>query len=170
MERISDLLFGIHGDANIKQRLSEASAISEWENVVGEVISENAKPVRIKAGILYVCVKSSSWSQELKGLEHTIVKKINEKLKKNTVKEIRFFQGAIRKEFSDDDESASYAAIIKKERDAIYLTDEQENVIEDVVGEIEDAELQAKIRSIVEKDMKLQKWREQTTNKRSGAS
>ena len=39
--------------------------ISNWENIVGEVLAKKTKPKRYEDGVLYVIVEDASWRQNL---------------------------------------------------------------------------------------------------------
>ncbi|MEA1980080.1 MAG: DUF721 domain-containing protein [candidate division Zixibacteria bacterium] len=39
--------------------------ISNWENIVGEVLAKKTKPKKYENGILYVIVEDASWRQNL---------------------------------------------------------------------------------------------------------
>jgi len=61
-----------------------------WENVVGEKISKVAIPVKDKKGVLFVKVEDSIWRFELSRRKEELINKLNEHLKKNTIKDIVF--------------------------------------------------------------------------------
>ncbi len=61
-----------------------------WDNVVGEMIAENAKPGAFRDGILRVNVSSSVWLHQLRFLKHDMELNINRAIGKDIVKEIKF--------------------------------------------------------------------------------
>jgi predicted nucleic acid-binding Zn ribbon protein len=61
-----------------------------WENVVGEKIAKVAFPVKDKKGVLFVKVEDSIWRFELARRKEELIDKINEHLKKNSIKDIVF--------------------------------------------------------------------------------
>lgn len=61
-----------------------------WDNIVGEMIAENAKPEAFRDGVLKVNVSSSVWLQQLRFLKYDIEQKINHAVGRDIVKEIRF--------------------------------------------------------------------------------
>ena len=79
---ISDLLNGL------KNRKNERFAF--WESVMGKKISKVAVPVRNKKGVLFVKGQDSIWRFELARNKDEIIKKLNEHLKKNSVKDLVF--------------------------------------------------------------------------------
>ncbi len=61
-----------------------------WDKVVGEVISENAKPGAFRDGVLIINVSSSVWLQQLGFLKHDMIKNLNRAIGKNIIKTIKF--------------------------------------------------------------------------------
>jgi len=70
--------------------ITEQTAITKWEQVVGEKIAQVAQPKSIKKGILKVKVKNSVWRQELTFMKEDIVQKLNNELHSKIVSEIIF--------------------------------------------------------------------------------
>lgn len=83
----------IEASPKIAKPLQEYRATELWDSVVDERISRHAKPLRIKNGILTVTTSSSVWAQELRYVKEEILKKLNEKVGKNVVRDIRFRAG-----------------------------------------------------------------------------
>ncbi len=61
-----------------------------WEDAVGKDISENAKPAAFKGDILLVHVNSSPWMHHLQFLKQEIIEKVNSKMGKEMVSELKF--------------------------------------------------------------------------------
>jgi len=68
---------------------------AHWDQVVGEVVAENAQPAAFKGHILVVHVVSSTWIQQLRFAEDEMILKLNQALGKELVKEIKFKTGAM---------------------------------------------------------------------------
>ena len=66
-----------------------------WDNVVGQMIAENAQPAAFKGRILLVHVSSSIWIQQLQFLKKDIILMVNSALKKDLVEDIKFKIGFI---------------------------------------------------------------------------
>lgn len=64
---------------------------SLWPRIVGEKMADHCQPVRITGGILYVEVDDPVWLTQLRYMKIDIQEKIEEKLKKDILKDIRFF-------------------------------------------------------------------------------
>ncbi|MCP4693350.1 MAG: DUF721 domain-containing protein [Desulfobacterales bacterium] len=65
-----------------------------WEGAVGKAIAENARPEAFRGKELLVYVNSSAWLHQLGFLKKDIIKKVNEALGADLVKEIRFKIGS----------------------------------------------------------------------------
>lgn len=61
-----------------------------WEDAVGKEIAENAKPAAFKGDVLLVHVNSSPWMHHLQFLKKDIIDKINSKMGKDMVGELKF--------------------------------------------------------------------------------
>lgn len=61
-----------------------------WEDAVGKNISENAKPAAFKGDVLLIHVNSSPWMHHLQFLKQDIINKVNSKMGKEMVTEIKF--------------------------------------------------------------------------------
>ena len=76
--------------AGLEKGVSQNNALLVWEEVVGKTVSKNTEPERVESGTLYIKTNSPTWRQELVFKKAEIIKKLNDKLGKNTIKEIRF--------------------------------------------------------------------------------
>ena len=74
----------------LEKGVKEQEALVLWNKIVGSKISKNTKPISIKKGVLEVKVSTATWKQELQFQKIEIIKKLNKKLNKNIVKEIKF--------------------------------------------------------------------------------
>ena len=63
---------------------------SLWDEIVGEVVSQNARPSGFKGNCLYVHVTSSPWLHQLQFLKNDIIDKLNAALNKNLIGDIKF--------------------------------------------------------------------------------
>ena len=61
-----------------------------WPEAVGETIAAKTKAQKIKDGILTIKVEDSVWRNELVYLRMDFRKKINEKIGKEIIKDIKF--------------------------------------------------------------------------------
>ena len=76
--------------AGLEKGVSQNKALLVWKEVVGEKVSQNTAPEKVESGTLYIKTSNSTWRQELVFKKTDIIKKLNNKLGKNTIKEIKF--------------------------------------------------------------------------------
>ncbi len=74
----------------IGRKLHEQDIFSRWEEAVGERIGKVAKPTRILKGTLFVSVSNGAWRNELSMRKQEIVRRLNELLAEEIVKDIKF--------------------------------------------------------------------------------
>ncbi len=66
-------------------------AFSLWNEIVGERMAHHAKPVRVNGHILYVEVDDPLWLTQLKYMKIDILDKIDKRIKKGVLRDVRFF-------------------------------------------------------------------------------
>ncbi len=90
MQHIGGALEKLIKSNNLEKGLEEQKAVDIWEKVVGSRINENTEPLSVESGVLSVKTSSPSWSQELQLQKLQILKKLNNRLNKKVIKDIRF--------------------------------------------------------------------------------
>ena len=76
--------------SGLNSGVEQQEALKIWGETVGNKISKNTEPMSVKNGILVIKTTNPVWKQELQIQKTEIIKKLNDKLKKNIIKEIRF--------------------------------------------------------------------------------
>ncbi len=66
-----------------------------WDEAVGSAIAENTRASAFKGSLLIVHVSSSTWVQHLHFLKGDLIRKVNQALGKNLIKEIKFKVGPL---------------------------------------------------------------------------
>ncbi len=74
----------------IVRKVRRSQAIHIWEDIVGPTTAKVSAAVACKDGILFVEVKNSVWASELSLLKRDIIKRMNRRLGRGTIKDIRF--------------------------------------------------------------------------------
>jgi len=90
MQHIGGALEKLIKSNNLEKGLEEQKAVDIWKKVVGDRINENTEPISIENGVLSVKTSNPSWSQELQLQKPHILKKLNNRLNKKVIKDIRF--------------------------------------------------------------------------------
>ncbi len=66
-----------------------------WEDIVGDVIAQNARPAAFKGSILLVHVSSSTWVHQLQFLKKEMIAKLNQALGKALIDDLKFKIGPL---------------------------------------------------------------------------
>ena len=77
-------------ESGLDKGVKQNSALLIWDEVVGEKIAENTSAEKVEHGTLTIKVDNSSWRQELVFKKKEIIDKLNSRIGKKTIKEIRF--------------------------------------------------------------------------------
>ncbi|MBT5077501.1 MAG: DUF721 domain-containing protein [Candidatus Marinimicrobia bacterium] len=87
---IKESLLEILGEEKLKPAFEKGNISNLWQESVGTSINENTTIKSFKNGILIIKTKTPVWRNELLFQKNDIMTKINLKLEKNKIKEIRF--------------------------------------------------------------------------------
>ncbi len=90
MQHIAKALKKLIKSTGLNKGLDQQKAIEVWQDVVGDKISNNTETVSVERGIITVKAKTPTWRQELYLQKEQIIKKINSKVNKKIIKDIRF--------------------------------------------------------------------------------
>ena len=77
-------------ELGLQHKIREYQVVEKWADVVGPHIAASNAADKVRDGILYVCCKSSTWSNELSLHKEDIIKKLNSAVGKKIVTDIRF--------------------------------------------------------------------------------
>ena len=90
MEHIAGAIKKLIKKRGLEKGINQQKAVEVWGEVVGQKIKEHTEPLEVKFGVLTVKTTNSVWRQELQFQKNNIVKSINKKLIKTTIKDVRF--------------------------------------------------------------------------------
>ncbi len=90
MEHIARALKKLIKRQGMEKEINQQKAADVWGEVVGKKIKEQTEPIDVRFEVLIVKTSSPVWRQELQFQKKDIVNSINKKLKKTTIKDIRF--------------------------------------------------------------------------------
>jgi len=88
---INKLIFQFLKSIGVKEKIDENFAIIYWDNVVGKEISAQTEPFKVLKGSLFVKVKDSVWRNELQFFKNEILDKLNRKIGKQIIRDIKFY-------------------------------------------------------------------------------
>jgi len=72
------------------KHLKAYRVLTEWNDIVGDVIAKNTEIVRVENGTLYVKVRTSTWRNELVFQKEKILEKIRKDYTDSDITEIFF--------------------------------------------------------------------------------
>ncbi|GAB4365992.1 MAG: hypothetical protein Kow0042_05560 [Calditrichia bacterium] len=75
----------------IKEKIDENFAFVYWDSTVGKEISQKTEPIKIINGNLFVRVNDTVWRNELQFFKNDIIEKLNNKIGKRVIKDIKFY-------------------------------------------------------------------------------
>lgn len=93
--RVGDILKEAMKRRNIPVDIRDRKIVSDWENTVGPVISQQTRPEKIRNRTLYLTVSSPIWMQQLQFMKKELLEKVNAALQKDAVSDIFFNVGVI---------------------------------------------------------------------------
>lgn len=88
---IREAILGFFKAAGMRERFDENLAIAFWDVCVGKEIARHTDPQKVKKGIIFVKVDNDVWRNELLFFKHQIIQKLNEKIGKKVIQEIKFY-------------------------------------------------------------------------------
>lgn len=89
-EQIGDVLRQTLAEEGLADRLMEVRAAALWPAIVGEALASQCGKPFVNRGLMTVRIPSAALRQELTMSRSSLIANINENLKKEIIKEIRF--------------------------------------------------------------------------------
>jgi predicted nucleic acid-binding Zn ribbon protein len=91
LKRLGEFLPNTLKRMGIANQIAQQKAVLLWKKAVGPDIGKQTDANRIEQGVLYVSVTASAWMNELVFLKTQIIKKLNELIEQEVVKDIKFY-------------------------------------------------------------------------------
>lgn len=88
---VRDVILAFFKSLGMKERFEENLAIAFWDASVGREIAQHTEPLKVVDGVMLVKVDSDVWRSELPYFKHEIIQKINQRIGKKAITEIKFF-------------------------------------------------------------------------------
>jgi len=89
MEQLKSALNTALKREQLDRAMRQNKALFIWEEVVGKAVAKNCMPEEVKHGILIVRASTPVWRNEIAIKKKEIVEKLNSKLGKKTIKDMR---------------------------------------------------------------------------------
>jgi predicted nucleic acid-binding Zn ribbon protein len=88
---IADVMKSVLSDNKLGDRIRQAGVFPDWESLVGPQIAKVTEPISVTPqGTLFVAVQTNAWMTELSLLEPELLKKLNVKTGKLSIRKIRW--------------------------------------------------------------------------------
>ena len=89
MEQLKSALNTALKRERLDKAMRENKTLFIWEDVVGKSVAKNCTPEEVKHGTLIVRALTPVWRNEIAIKKNEIIEKLNSKLGKKTIKDIR---------------------------------------------------------------------------------
>ena len=89
MEKLKSALNTALKRENLDKAMRQNNALFLWEDIVGKSVAKNCTPEEVRHGILIVRALTPVWRNEIAIKKKEIVEKLNSKLGKKTIKDMR---------------------------------------------------------------------------------
>ena len=90
-EKLGDVMGSLLSKSGIGDRVQQASVIPDWRSLVGPQIAKVTEPLSVTTqGTLFVAVTTNAWMTELSLMEPELLRKLNERAGRLTIKRIRW--------------------------------------------------------------------------------
>jgi predicted nucleic acid-binding Zn ribbon protein len=88
--RVGGIIQGYLERLGFSARLGKQAAVLQWSEIAGPKIAEETKALRIDGDTLVVKVNRAAWRQQLTFLKSELLLRLELKLGKEVIKDIRF--------------------------------------------------------------------------------
>jgi len=150
---VSQLLGELLARQGMEEKLEEYRVWLVWEACVGPQIAAQARPLRLRDGVLEVRVSQPVWMQQLQLLKPQLLAKINQRLDGTALKDIYLKRGSLK---ADPDEGDTLPPLRWRQ---VTLDDADRSAIESAAAKLHDDELRTHLQRLMEKQQKLAKAR-----------
>ena len=89
MEQLKSALNAALKREGLDRAVRQSKALFIWEEVVGRAVAKNCTPEEVKHGVLIVRALTPVWRNEIAIKKKEILEKLNTKLGKETIKDMR---------------------------------------------------------------------------------
>lgn len=89
--KLGDVMSDVLARSGLADRVAQANVIPEWRSLVGPQIANVTEPLSVTPqGTLFVAVTTNAWMTELSLLEPDLLRRLNQRTGKLSIKKIRW--------------------------------------------------------------------------------
>ena len=142
-------------EAGGKRRAEELGTLELWAEVVGKEIAEATRAERLRDGILFVVTKSSVWTHELTFFKEQAIQRLNDRLGRPLVRDIRFKTGPLLASPPRlitphlPDAPAAVPAPSETDAEEALLTERSRAQVEQAISAIKDERIKERTRQVL---------------------
>jgi predicted nucleic acid-binding Zn ribbon protein len=90
-KKLGDVVGDVFRNAGVADRVAQAAVIPGWRALVGPQIARVTEPLSVTPqGILFVAVTTNAWMTELSLMEPDLLRRLNQKTGRLSIKKIRW--------------------------------------------------------------------------------
>jgi predicted nucleic acid-binding Zn ribbon protein len=90
MKSIAAILPDVLRDLRLEDAAAGWRAVADWPALAGERIAKRTRAVAFRDGVMTIEVEGSAWMHELGFLKRELVRRANQRVGANIVREVRF--------------------------------------------------------------------------------
>ncbi|MDD5747519.1 MAG: DUF721 domain-containing protein [Actinomycetota bacterium] len=137
-ERIGKVISSIPMKARVKRKYQLEILRMRWGEVVGEELSRNSRPMRIRAGTLHVAANGSSWAAELQMASENIRNCAEAILGSKKVKAVKI-----------ESKPTLFVSEVKRKEEHLNCEDDDSPVVMHGLSDIKDKDLRIALERMV---------------------
>jgi hypothetical protein len=152
----------------ISEQMLESRIKDHWDEMVGERISEVARPHRMESGELFIRVETKTWLQELQYFQQRYRKRLNLRLGARCIRKLTFELGPLPPPTADApaEEAAAFQPNSGNDWEQINLGEQTVRHIEQQLQHLNEGPLKDSARRIMIKHEKLTRMRNRSKRPR----
>jgi len=90
-KKLGDVVGDVLARSGVADRVAQATVIPEWPSLVGRQIARVTEPLSVTpSGILFVAVTTNAWMNELSLMEPDLLRRLNQRTGRLSIKKIRW--------------------------------------------------------------------------------
>lgn len=146
-KRVGGFLGASLDNLGLTKRILEHQALGKWDEVVGPQITAATVPEKVWDGVMFVCCKSSMWSNELTLHKADIIKRLNRAVGKKVITDIRFSARGFRKVLEQVKKEDNDTRVRNLEK--VTVDESSSEAAAKVAAQVEDAKLAQRIEKAI---------------------
>lgn len=141
-KKASDILSVLMKNYGLSAKTHEYKILKLWDSTFGDNISSHTQPLRLIRGVLTVMVDSPAWMHQLTFYRDELIEKVNDRIGKKIVTDIRFKVGKVETKKTPDSKLSTPDS---------QISSQQSEKIEGYLKPVKDIEIREAIKKAITK-------------------